>query len=279
MKQNPPQTLEIITRLIFAILQSKGRLGKSWTLLLLASWLDRHGINWTGYDLDDAHRSFSKRYPDVKELTITDEITGRDEILKIFRTALSGAVPVSLSDTRAQLAPFILDTIERTQCYRLAAEKSVRLTALVFPADDDDSLRSLVEGMQRTGTQVDYLAVLNPALYSSRRYDGSPLQKTLLSAGAQEITIPPLMESTRRAIARAEAQCGNALSFPAALEYLKDFAKADLEFFLSSSFQQFDRVAKLLLPSAEALKISFSNPVAKEQGKPFTSVGINLNDE
>ena len=212
-------------------------------------------------------------------MTITAEIIGRDEILKIFRAALSGAAPVILADTRAQLAPFILDTIERTQCQRLAAEKSVRLTALVFPADDDDSLRSLVEGMQRIGTQVDYLVVRNPALYASRRYDGSPLQKTLLTAGAEEISIPPLMESTRRAITRAETQCGKALSFPEALEHLKDFAKADLEFFLSNSFGEFDRVAHLLLPTKEAMKIPQSTPAAKERKNAFAAVGINLNDE
>ena len=38
--------LIILLRLIFAALQSKGRLGKSWVMLLLAAWLDYRAIAW-----------------------------------------------------------------------------------------------------------------------------------------------------------------------------------------------------------------------------------------
>ena len=270
---------EVVTRLIVALLQSKGRLGKSYLILLIAAWLDRHFINWLGYDLDDAHRSFAGRYPDVKALTIADEIGGRDELLKVFRAALAGPAPVLPVDTRAQLAPFFLESIERTQFFRVAEEKGVRMTALVLAADDDDSIRSLIEGVQRTGTAVDYLVVRNPALYTSRRYDRSPLQKTLLSAGAEEINLPALMESTRRAIARAEVEAGKALGFPEALSYLKDFARGDLEFFLASSFAQFDRVAHLLVPENELAKIKPPVVAVPETKKALGALTVNLGDE
>jgi hypothetical protein len=276
IQTKPP---EILTRLIIAALQSKGRLGKSWLILLLVAWLDRHVINWLGFDLDDAHRSFSTRYPDVKALTVADEISGRDELLKVFRAALAGKAPVIPADTRAQLAPFLLDTIERTKFLHLAGEKSVRMTALVFAADDDDSLHALIEGLQRTGTAIDYLVVRNPALFGSRRYDGSPLQKTLLAAGAAEITLPVLMESTRRAIARAEAESGKLLSFPDALEHLKDFSKGDLEYFLAASFAQFDNVAHLLLPTELATTIKPQQNLASVAKHSMGALSINLGDE
>jgi hypothetical protein len=276
-KQSNP--VEIIIRLLIAVLQSKGRLGKTALILALTAWLDRHLIKWQGFDLDDAHRSFASRYPGVKTLTIADEITGRDELLKVFRAALAGHAPVFPVDTRAQLAPFLLDSLERTQFFRLAEEKGVRMTALVFAADDDDSIRSLIEGVQRTGTAVDYLVVRNPALYTSRRYDGSPLQRTLLSVGAEEINLPALMESTRRAIARAEVEAGKALSFPEALSYLKDFARGDLEFFLASSFAQLDRVAHLLLPGSELAKIKPAVLAVPETKKAFGALTVNLGDE
>jgi hypothetical protein len=269
----------ILLRLIFAALQSKGRLGKSWLILALAAWLDRHSITWAGYDLDDSHRTFSGRYAEVKPLTIADEITGRDDLLKVFRAALSGTVPVVLTDTRAQLSPLVVDSLIRSQFFPLAEKKGLRLTVLVFPADDDDSIRSLIDGMQQIGTAVDYLVVRNPALYSSRRYDGSPLQRTLLAAGAAEIILPSLLESTRRAIARAEAECGHPLSFPEAIGYLKDFARADLEFFLNASFAQFDAVAHLLLPSELATKIAPPASEKTQASRPFSSLSVNLTEE
>jgi hypothetical protein len=269
----------ILIRILFAALQSKGRLGKSWIILLLAAWLDRHGVAWAGFDLDDSHRSLARRYPDVKELTVTDEITGHDELLKIYRTALSGAVPVVLADTRAQLSPLVIDSLHRSQFFKLAEGKGARMTVLVFPADDDDSLRSLVEGVQQTGRQVDYLVIRNPALYQSRRNDGSPLQRTFLATGAEEIVMPALLESTRRAISRAETECGHALSFPEAIDRLKDFAKADLEFFLSGAFQEFDRVAHLLLPTVQASTIARPAPKKGKDRLPFAAVGINLGEE
>jgi len=71
---------------------------------------------------------------------------------------------------------------------------------------------------------------------------------------------------------------GIQLKFYAALEHLKDFAKADLEFFLSNSFQEFDRVASLLLPTSEAEKINKPNESVPEPASAFGSVGINLED-
>jgi hypothetical protein len=268
----------ILFRLIFAVLQSKGRISKSWFLLLLAAWLDRHDISFAGFDLDDSHRTFSSRYPESKNLTVVDELTGRDEILKIFRAALSGTTPVVLSDTRAQLSSLVLDTITRTQFFSLAQQKGLKLTVPVFVADDDDALRSLIEGMQTTGANVDYLAIKTPALYRSSRYEGSPLQKTLLSVGAQEITMPALMESTRRAMVRAEAACGKALSFPEAAEHLRDFSRADLEFFMAGAFREFDRVARLLLPTAEAQKIIASLPVDTQSKTSFSALSVNLEE-
>jgi len=105
--------------------------------------------------LDDVHRSFGGRYSDVKNLTITEDIAGRDELLRVFKSALNHSAPVILCDTRAQVSPFLLETIERTQFFTLASEKSVRVTSLVFPADDDDAMQSLVAGIQQVGTAVD----------------------------------------------------------------------------------------------------------------------------
>jgi hypothetical protein len=278
-KEMQPMKPNILIRLLFAALQSKGRLGKSWFALVVSAWLDYRGISWAGHDLDDAHGTFSSRYPNVKKLKIADEITGLDELVKVFRAALSGAFPVYLCDTRAQLSPLIADCITRTKFFDLAASAGLRMTLLVFVADDDDSLRSLIEGMQQTGTSADYLAIRTPALYGSRRYDGSPLQRTLLDAGAQEITMPVLMESTRRAISRAEAACKRSLSFPEAVLNLTDFARADLEYFLAAAFLELDRVSSLLLPTKEAASITQPTTNLPKKSDAFGLVSINLHDE
>lgn len=269
----------ISTRIVFATHQTKGREGRSTFLLGMASWLDYLNIFWLGYDLDDSHRTFSARYPNVKNLIISDEITAPDELLKVFRSALNGTAPVILADTRAQLSSLTLDTIIRMQFFELAIEKGVRLTVPVCVADDDDSMKSLVAGMQKTGINVDYLIVRNPGVYASKRFDGSPLERTLLDTGAAQITVPPICESTRRAIARVEKECGHALSFPQAIEQLKDFAKADLEYFLSSLFLEFDRAAHLILPANEAAKIVKPMDETNQINRPFGSVAVNLGEE
>lgn len=49
-------------RLIFPA-QSKGRTGKTTTSLALANLCDHRGVPWSGFDLDEEHRSFSARHP------------------------------------------------------------------------------------------------------------------------------------------------------------------------------------------------------------------------
>lgn len=266
----------ISVKLLGAFLQSKGRLGKSWLTLLLAAWLMRWEIPWTGFDADDQHRTFHPRYPQlVKPLTIADEISGADEMMRVWRTTLAGQTPVVLFDTRAQLSGFLLQCLDRSRFIELSEPKGVAITALIFPADDDDSIQTLIRGLQHVGENVDFLIVKNPALYGTRRYEGSPLQQTLLDAGAAEITLPALCESTKRAIVKVEKERGHPLDFPSALEHLQDFSRADLEFFLSVSFAEFDRVAHLLLPTELLSKITPSSP-NNDKAQPFNNLNVNL---
>jgi hypothetical protein len=146
--------------------------------------------------------------------------------------------------------------------------------------DDADSLRALMDGILITREFTDYLVVRNPALGQSTRYDGSPLEKALLSLGAAQVTLPDLSEMTLRAIARAEAKAGRKLSFPEAVERLEDFDRAELEYFLTQLFLQFDRVAHLLLPTAAATALAKTAPApaaSTASPAPFGVLSINLN--
>ena len=53
---------------LLATVQSKGNLGKSTECLARIEWLKSRSVEWQAYDLDDAHRSVFKRYPEQTKL-------------------------------------------------------------------------------------------------------------------------------------------------------------------------------------------------------------------
>jgi len=274
-----PDISEVKTRLIAPFGQAKGRIRKTTSILTLTAFFDECGETWTGRDLDAVNRSFSLRYPGVvKLLPVVGQHGITNQVVKILKASTSGAHSTVVADTGSGMAPMILETLERLQFFRIAKEAGARLTVLVYAIDDRDAIRELTDAMQVIGNEADYLVVRSPGFYPCSWYDGSPLQKTLLSNGAKEITLPTLMPSTIEAILRAEMACGQALTFPNALNHLKGFEWADLDFYLKNSAAEFHRVAEIILPTARAAKLkalAAETPVAK---KSLGSLDYNLGE-
>ncbi len=82
--------------------QSKGSLGKSFEAEFRTAWLDYHGIQWNGSDLDDRHHSFADRHPEqVQSYTLGNDDDSKSTLLGLFRSVSRSDAPVHVVDCRA----------------------------------------------------------------------------------------------------------------------------------------------------------------------------------
>ena len=95
--------MQKITSRLLATLQSKGNLGKSTECLARIEWLNNNSIQWQAYDLDDAHRSIFKRYPEQTKLLSISGPDAAEQLLKVFRNA--GRTPVQIVDIERNEEP------------------------------------------------------------------------------------------------------------------------------------------------------------------------------
>jgi hypothetical protein len=247
---------EIKSRLL-ATVQSKGNLGKSTECLARIEWLNSLSVEWQAYDLDDAHQSVFKRYPERAKLIPISGPESAEQLLRVFRNA--GRTPVQIVDTRAQATDEILRVIQRTNFLSIAAQQGIRMTVFVFPYDDLATMQNLETIVRELGDSVDYVIVRNPAKNPTRMFDGSGLQSILHEWGGVEITMPCMFKSTFLHLDELESQRGRAITWAEAIgnrELKLDlFARGDLEIFLIEMHRQYEAIAGHLLPTEMAEEI------------------------
>ena len=178
-----------ITRRIHLNPQSKGNLGKSFEAEFRVAWLDRHGLAWNGSDLDDRHHTFASRHPEnVRSYQLGSEHESKTALLSLFRRVLKDTAPVHVIDTRAQADALILSALEELQILDVCADEGVRLTFVLFPTDDTESMNNVGKLFLYAGDRVDYVIVHNPLKARGDLFKGSALEKQLLAYGAKAIT-------------------------------------------------------------------------------------------
>src|ERR1700690_2542886 len=165
--------------------QSKGNLGKSFEAEFRTAWLDRLGIAWNGSDLDDRHHTFASRHPEaVRSYPLGNQQESKTELLSLFRRVLKDSAPVHIIDTRAHADALILGALEELQVLDVCAEQGVRLTFILFPTDDTESMNNVGKLFLYAGDRVDYCIVNNPAKARGDLFKGSQLEKQLMEFGA-----------------------------------------------------------------------------------------------
>jgi len=93
--------------------QSKGSLGKSFEAEFRTAWLDYHGIQWHGSDLDDRHHSFFDRHPDqVQSYKLGSDDESKSTLLGLFRNVSRNDAPVHVIDCRAQADGLIVQALD-----------------------------------------------------------------------------------------------------------------------------------------------------------------------
>jgi hypothetical protein len=269
---------QIKSRLL-ATVQSKGNLGKSTECLARIEWLKSHSVEWQAYDLDDAHRSVFKRYPEQTKLIPVSGQESAEQLLRVFRNA--GKTPVQIVDARAQATDEILRVIQRAQFLSIAADQGIRMTVFVFPYDDLATMQNLEGVVRELGNAVDYVVVRNPAKNPTRMFDGSGLQSILKEWGGVEITMPAMFKSTLLQLDELEARHERGITWAEAIGNrdlkLDVFARGDLESFLADMHAEYDAIAGHLLPTEIAAKVQPKKQAMRSTAKADFQSRLNFN--
>lgn len=273
----------MITSRIIVNPQSKGSLGKSSFFEPLAYWYFKNSVKWSGSDLDDRHLTFSSRHPDqVKSFALGNAAESTETLLKMFQRILKQKPDVHLIDTRAQADQLLLDALESLNFYEAAESEGIRITFLLFPSNDAESLQNLVQIYERAKDRVDYVIVKTPQAKGGPLFDRSSFEKSLQALKTPTIEVPFLTESTRAAMQRIEAKRGKGLSFAEAAQNdqigLDKLIHAELLYFLGQTTQQILTHQERFLPESLAGTITYpSKPIAPAKSSKKNT--LNLNEE
>src|ERR1019366_1213604 len=259
-----------ITKRIHINPQSKGSLGKSFEAEFRTAWLDYHGIQWNGSDLDDRHHSFADRHPkQVQSHTLGNDDDSKSTLLGLFRNVSHSDAPVHIIDCRAQADGLIVQALNSLQLLETLAAQGIRFTFFLFPSEDTESMHNLLDLFFFAGDRVDYCVVHNPAGVRTNLFRNSNIEAELKKFGAKEITLPVVTSITLLAIKRAEAKAGRKLCFaevatPGAA-HLELMLAGEMQWAMQQMFRQYDLIADLLVPSEQLPEVE---PQAEPAAKP-----------
>ena len=262
-----------ITKRIHINPQSKGSLGKSFEAEFRTAWLDYHGIQWNGSDLDDRHHSFADRHPEqVQSHTLGSDDESKSTMLGLFRNVSRNDAPVHVIDCRAQADGLIVQALDSLQLLESLAAQGIRFTFLLFPSEDTESMNNLLDLFFFAGDRVDYVVVHNPAKVRTNLFKKSNIEAELKKFGAKELTLPVVTSITLLAIKRAEAKAGRKLSFARVATpgsaHLELMLAGEMQWAMQQMFRQYDLIADLLVPSEQMPEVELQTEPASKPTRP-----------
>ena len=268
-------------RLILPI-QAKGNVGKSIEAAGRACWLNERGIHWQGFDLDGDNKTLSRLFPgQTKLIPLNGQAEDLDELISILRKTT--ATPVTLVDPRAHLDGQVMKALRATHFFDIAKAQSIGITVMVFPLDDLDVMMNIDVVCRFCGNEVDYVIVRNPGRApKTRMFDGSELEKELLSLHAGSVTLPVLSEFVKLRLAKLETDQQRGIPFNEAVGNdalgLDIMARGVLQDWLCTLFAQYDLVAAKLLPAdlAANIKPKAAGPPIGEPATIKRGAKVNL---
>ena len=276
MKENATTSNSEIRHRLVVPIQTRGNIGKSTEAVARCEWMNQRKIAWKGCDLDGFNRTLSTTYPgEVAFIETSREPEG--EIIRILRGITQAEVTVI--DPSAHMNRTILKAFGMVRFSELAADVQARVTVLVFPIDEVSDMDDITETVETLADTVDWIVVRNRSkIPTTKFFDGSEIERSLVRHGAAFLELPSLLSDTRNHLRAHEVRLGRGLS-PA--EALKNPAlKIDLalrlvlEDWLGEMFRRFDAIASHLLPTVAAAKIT---PVAPATAKVPRKRGATIN--
>ena len=224
-------------------LQSTGRIGKSTSTQVIASWLEFAGIKWSGVDADPEHTNFSEYFMRVDR----QPLTSAGSLDTIFRNA-GRNTPVTLVDFPAGSTRTVLDHLETRQTLDALDARGVGIVVLLFGSPDPTAEGSLREVVTALRDRARYVVVRNDARFSSEKFDASPVAQRLRGRGVPTITLPPLSPLTLREVAGLENQFKRRLTWAEARGHVGTDSHFDLDNVFRRVAAQCEDAAEVLLP-------------------------------
>ncbi|MEG3973670.1 hypothetical protein QT970_03480 [Microcoleus sp. herbarium8] len=176
--------------------QSAGRIGKSTISEALLEWYDFAGIDATILDLDAAHLTLSKRYPEIAT-AFPDAAESADGWAALMNAILPPPSPAMLLDMPAQATDHLLEQLIERGNLATLSEQGVRITCLIITADDNAAITSAGRCVQVLGDRVDWVIVRAPGPKRPvADFEQSPLGKQLTALGAATLTLPEITRPT-----------------------------------------------------------------------------------
>ena len=241
----PAQPRDAVARqaTMICALQSTGRIGKSTSTQVIASWLEFAGIRWTGVDADPEHTNFSEYFMRVDR----QPITSAGSLDSIFRNA-GRNTPVTLVDFPAGATRTVLDHLETRQTLDALDARGVGLVILLFGSPDPTAEGSLREVVTALRDRARYVLIRNDARFPSDKFDASPVAQRLRERGVPTITLPPLSPLTLREVAGLENQFKRRLTWAEARGHVGTDSHFDLDNVFRRVAAQCEDAAEVLLP-------------------------------
>ena len=162
----------------------------------------------------------------------------------------------------------------------LAASVQARVTVLVFPIDEVSDMDDITETVETLADTADWIVVRNRSkIPTTKFFDGSEIERSLIGYGAAFLELPALLSDTRNHLRAHEVRLGRGLSPAEALRNPAlniDLAhRLVLEDWLGEMFRRFDAIASHLLPTAATAKIKPAEPLpAKASRKRGAAINV-----
>jgi hypothetical protein len=240
-----------ITSRFIACTQSTGRVGKSFLAQGIISALKFEKVPYTAIDADRQHRTLKRRHPEIDAFDATKSI---DDFFLMIQ-ALPPA-PVILVDFPAQATDFLLDASEKLQLLEFFDKKGIRITFLIFAADDRTARESASDTVRFFGDRADYLLVENPARFKSDGFKRTPFADWLAERHTPTMKIPYVTTPTMEAWERLEVKLGHSLMLDEVIKHpdMHELSRLELDYVRNRFLVQCEDYANRILPSAELIK-------------------------
>lgn len=256
-------------RRFVACTQSTGRVGKSTFAEGLLNALNFAGVPCAVIDADPQHQTLSRRYPD--QVNFFDATRSPDDFSKMIR-AMPDAADVILVDFPAGHTDTVLQAFQALQLLKYLENVNVRVTLLIFAADDPTAVESATNTVSFFGGDVDYLLVKNPQRFDSQRFP----QAWFNARKVPMFHIPQMTPGTVGQWENAERKVGKFLGLSEAKEHpeLHPLCRGELEYFYNRFLCQVEDRSGILMPDPSKIQGKTVRVEAKKyerMSNPLTS--------
>lgn len=248
-KSNTKAPLGSLTKRLILAPQSAGRIGKSTVAEAIIEFLDFAKVDSVLFDLDAEHTTLSNRFEDAT--VFTDAVKTDDGWDRLMATLPTIGAPVIIADMPAQATDFFLRQLAERNGLEQLDRAGVRMTVLLFAADDTAAMQSAVQCVKTIGDRADYIVVRQPGpknLYAVEAWEQTALGKRLAALHAQKLELPEL---TRYVLEEYQAEVkkqGRWLSFAEAAKSTGTVAAMQLEAWRNHALVGCFAVAEQLVP-------------------------------